>query len=156
MNRYCFLIIILFTLINAHAIELGDELPKDAGPAHFPIQISSSTSAPAYYAKENGILYIVALDAKKKVTYIATDSNELRVDDIKVGDSLDKVKRISGKPLIADKNCEYYITLVSGWNASFAVADINPDTFMKELDNDKDVVIHKICGKKVTHFFKRQ
>jgi hypothetical protein len=111
---------ILFVARNVLAIELGDPLPEKAREAGYDMMIASSQFSVAYIVEDGGHRYTITVDSSRMINYISPDDKSfVTPEGVKAGDTYERVRKLSTRPLRTEEGWAYFIELPSGWNAAF-------------------------------------
>ncbi len=117
-----------YSRIN-QSIELGDELPEDAIQTGHLVLVSSAQLSPSYIIMRGEHVYEVTVHIEVRdgkvvsiIDYISPLDKEFTTPEgIRVGDSFEKVRRVSKEDVIREPGWGFYayIKLPSGWGAAF-------------------------------------
>lgn len=102
---------------------LGDKVsgyPK----SKYQLMISSGQTDPAYEVSYKGIEYRVTLNDDKRISAISTHDLSFKTPEgIGVGDTLEKVLKVSQSELNTERGWAFFVYLKSGWAAAFTQGD---------------------------------
>ena len=114
--------IFLFFLLQQGQVfpKLGDPLPTKATPTGVSLMIMAGKQSPAYQFLFFGVRYYFSVDANSRVDFAYVDDPGCILHDgIGVGDSTEKVLKLTGRKAIKENGWAFYIPLFAGWNAAF-------------------------------------
>jgi hypothetical protein len=119
-TRISLIIITILSPYYALAIGIGDTLPADAKESGYLLMIAPAQMNDAYSVEEDGYIYLVTTDKFSLINYIFIDDESFTTPEgIGVGDSYEKVRKLSTKALMREPGGAFYVELPSGWNAAF-------------------------------------
>jgi hypothetical protein len=101
---------------------IGDKIsgyPK----SRYWLMIRSAQTDPAYEVSFNGIEYIVTVNDKRISAITTRDPRFQTPEGISVGDTLEKVLKISQSELGREPGWAFHVYLKSGWHAAFTQGD---------------------------------